>query len=203
MTASRLRAVATAFLLGTATVCGGAMILSAPASAAVRAIVGKPLQEAQSLAAQGNYKAAMAKVNEAAAATGKTAEEDKIIGQMKEYIAIKSGDTSTAAGAKAKFANDYNARNYKAVIEDSEALKKTGASGRRFEADRGPGLLSFRRQAGMPPIYQGQFWRESWGRHAGATIALRRTTRVIPSPSARLWKPWLPIPAKRNIGTTC
>jgi hypothetical protein len=127
MTASRLRAVATAFLLGTATVCGGTMILSAPASAAVRPSVGKPLLDAQSLAAKGDYKAAMAKVNEAESVSGKSAEETRVINAMKQFIAIKSGDTSTAAGAKAKFANDYNARRYKDVIADAEALKKTGA----------------------------------------------------------------------------
>lgn len=127
MTASKLRAVTTAFLLGTATLCGGAMILSAPADAAVRASVGKPLQEAQKLAGEGNYKGAMAKVNEAEAVSGKSAEETKIVNQMKDYLAVKSGDTSTPAGAKAKFANDYNARKYKDVIEDSEALKKHGA----------------------------------------------------------------------------
>ena len=127
MTASRLRAAATAFLLGTATICGGTMILSAPAYAAVRAKVGKPLKEAQSLAAKGDYKAAMAKIREAEEVSGRTAEENKIISQMKQYIAIKSGDTSTAAGAKAKFANDYNARRYKEVIADAEALRKTGA----------------------------------------------------------------------------
>ena len=127
MTASKLRAVTTAFLLGTATLCGGAMILSAPADAAVRASVGKPLQDAQKLAGEGNYKGAMAKVNEAEAVSGKSPEETKIINQMKDYLAVKSGDTSTPAGAKAKFANDYNARKYKEVIEDSEALKKNGA----------------------------------------------------------------------------
>jgi hypothetical protein len=127
MTASRLRAVTTAFLLGTATLCGGAMILSAPADAAVRASVGKPLQEAQKLAGEGNYKGAMAKVNEAEGVSGKSPEETKIINQMKDYLAVKSGDTSTPAGAKAKFANDYNAKKYKDVIDDSEALKKNGA----------------------------------------------------------------------------
>jgi hypothetical protein len=126
MTASKLRAVTTAFLLGTATLCGGAMILSAPAEAAVRASVGKPLQEAQKLAGEGNYKGAMAKVNEAEAVSGKSAEESKIINQMKEYLAVKSGDISTPAGAKAKFANDYNAKKYKDVIDDGEALKKNG-----------------------------------------------------------------------------
>lgn len=124
MTASKLRAVATAFLLGTAMVSGGMLLASMPAEAAVSAKVGKPLQEAQALAAQGNYKAAMAKVNEAEAVANKTAEESKIIAQMKEYIAVKSGDTSTPEGAKAKFATDYNARKYKDVIEDAAALKK-------------------------------------------------------------------------------
>ena len=127
MTASKLRAVTTAFLIGTATVCGAALVLSAPANAAVSAKVGKPLQEAQQLANAGNYKGALAKINEAEAISGKTAEETKIISQMKDFIAIKSGDTSTAAGAKAKFANDYNAKKYKDVIDDGEALKKHGA----------------------------------------------------------------------------
>jgi len=127
MTANKLRAVATAFLLGTATVCGAALILSSPAAAAVSAKVGKPLQEAQQLAAKGDYKAAMAKVNEAEAVSGKTAEETKIINQMKDFIAVKSGDASTPNGAKAKFAHDYNARKYKEVIEDADALKKFNA----------------------------------------------------------------------------
>ena len=124
MTASKLRAVATAFLLGTATVCGASFILSMPADAAVRAAIGKPLQEAQELAAKGDYKAAMAKVNQAEAVSGKTAEESKIVTQMRDYIAIKAGDTSTPVGAQAKFAADYNARKYKDVIADAEALKK-------------------------------------------------------------------------------
>ena len=127
MTASKLRAVTTAFLLSTATVCAAALVLSTPAAAAVSAKVGKPLQEAQKLAAAGNYKGAMAKVNEAEAIPGKSAEETKIIAQMKDFIAVKSGDTSTTAGAKAKFANDYNAKKYKDVIADSEALKSHGA----------------------------------------------------------------------------
>jgi hypothetical protein len=124
MTASKLRAVATAFLLGTAMVCGASLVVSVPAQAAVRAAVGKPLQEAQQLAAKGDYKAAMAKVNEAEAVSNKTAEENKIVTQMKDYVAIKGGDTSTPVGAKAKFAADYNARKYKDVIDDAEALKK-------------------------------------------------------------------------------
>ena len=53
----------------------------------------------------------------------------QIIGKMKDYLSIKSGDTSTPAGAKAKFANDYNARKFKDVIAEITAenveLKKT------------------------------------------------------------------------------
>src|ERR1700744_2090970 len=101
MTASKLHAVATAFLLGTAMVSGGMLIASMPAQAAVSAKVGKPLLEAQQLIAKGDHKAAMTKVNEAEAIPGKTPEENKIIAQMKDAIAVKSGDASTALGAKA------------------------------------------------------------------------------------------------------
>src|ERR1019366_7566236 len=130
MTASKARAVAAAFLLGAATVCGAGMILSIPAEAAsVRPEVGNPLKEAQSLAAAGNYKAAMEKVNQANAVSNKDADEISIIAQMKQYIAVKSGDVSIggAVAAKAKFTNDYNARKYNDVIADGELLKKSGA----------------------------------------------------------------------------
>src|SRR5665213_3249908 len=102
MSVRNLRAVATALLLGTATFSGAALVLSAPAEAALRAAVGKPLLEAETLLNSGNYKAASANMNEAEAVSGKTAEESKVIAQIKEAIAIKSGDTSTAVGAKAK-----------------------------------------------------------------------------------------------------
>ena len=66
----------------------------------------------------------MAKVNEAEAVSGKTPEETNIIGQMKSYIGVKSGDASIggAAGAKAKFANDYAAKKYADVIALDQAL---------------------------------------------------------------------------------
>jgi hypothetical protein len=127
MTVRKLRAIATALLLGTAGVAGVTFLSTAPAAAALRASVGKPLQEAQALLKSGNYKAALAKVNEAEAVPGKTAEETKVIAQFKDAIAVQSGDTSTAIGAKAKFANDYNAHKYRDVIADGEALRKTGA----------------------------------------------------------------------------
>jgi hypothetical protein len=46
---------------------------------------------------------------------------------MKNYVDAKCGDASTAVGAKAKFANDYNAGRYRAAIDDAELLRKFGA----------------------------------------------------------------------------
>ncbi len=129
MTAPKLRAVLTAFLLASAS-AGAAAILATPVQAAeVRAVVGKPLAEAKTLASQKSWKAAMAKVNEAEAVANKTPAENQIIAQMKQYIAVSSGDVSIggAVAAKAKFANDYRARQYRDVIADGEILKKAGA----------------------------------------------------------------------------
>lgn len=130
MPVRKLRAALTAVLLGTATAGAAALVLAAPAQAAtVSAKVGAALKEAQALANAGNYKGAMAKINEAENAPGKTADDNTIINQMKQYIGVKSGDASIggAAGAKAKFANDYNARKYKDVIADAEVLRKYNA----------------------------------------------------------------------------
>ena len=127
MTASKMRAALTAILLGTATMT--AMALPAQAQATVSARVGAALKEAQALAGAGNYKAAMAKINEAENAPGKTSADNAIINQMRNFVAVKSGDTSTPAGAKAKFANDYNARRWKDVIGAADTLRKHNALG--------------------------------------------------------------------------
>ena len=128
MTVRNLRAALTAILLGTATVGVAAFAVVTPAQAAtVSAHVGPLLKEAQALASAGNYKGAMAKLNEAESAQGKTSDDTTVINQMKQYIAVKTGDASTAAGAKAKFANDYNAGKYRDVIADGELLKKFNA----------------------------------------------------------------------------
>jgi hypothetical protein len=124
MTASKLRAAATAILLGTAAVTVTAMAAQA---ATVSPRVGAALKEAQALATAGNYKGAQAKINEAEAVPGKTADDTAVINQFKNFIAIKSGDTSTAAGAKAKFANDYNAGKWRDVIAGGDTLRKFNA----------------------------------------------------------------------------
>ncbi len=125
MIAKKIRAVVTALVLGTAAMAVATM----PADAALRASVGKPLQEAQSLAKSGNFEAAMAKVRQAEGVGGLTAEESATVKRMKEYLAAASqgkvgGDTST--GALAKFNADWNGRRYREVIADEDALRKGG-----------------------------------------------------------------------------
>jgi tetratricopeptide (TPR) repeat protein len=126
MTVRALRAAVAVVFLGAA----AAVVPAVPALAAtVSAHVGTLLQEAQTMATAGNYRGAMAKVNEAEAAGNKTSDDNAVISQMKNFIAVKSGDASIGgvAGAKAKFANDYNAGKYRDVIADGETLKKLNA----------------------------------------------------------------------------
>ncbi len=72
----------------------------------------------------------MAKIREAESVGGLTAEEQKIIAQMRQYIEAKSGGSvgvSDAVGAQAKFDADYRAGRYRAAIDDAELLRKYGA----------------------------------------------------------------------------
>ncbi|HKX65077.1 MAG TPA: hypothetical protein VJM78_07180 [Rhizomicrobium sp.] len=112
-------------------ISAAAMVAFVPAAqaqtATVSAHVGALLQEAQNLAKAGNWKGAAAKVNEAEGQANKTAADTQVINQMRHFIAVSSGDTSTPAGAKAKFATDYNAGRYRDVIAGGEILKKMNA----------------------------------------------------------------------------
>jgi len=124
MTVRNLRAVLTAILLGTATAGVTALALTAPAQAAtVSAKVGPLLKDAQAMIAAKNYAGAKSKLNEAEAAAS-TPDDHTIITQFKNAIAISSADPNTPGGAKAKFAQDYNAGHFKDVIADAEYLKK-------------------------------------------------------------------------------
>lgn len=69
------------------------------AHAAVSAEVGKHLQAAQDLMKKGKYKEAMAKVNDADRAGGKTATDSYTIEGMRASIATSLGDKATAARA--------------------------------------------------------------------------------------------------------
>ena len=123
----KLYSAATAIFLGTSILGNSAMFQSAQA-VTVSAAVGKSMQEAMSLLAAGKYREAMTHAD-AAANSAKTPAEIQAVKQLKDAIAIKSGDASIggALGAKAKFANDYNAGRWRDVIADGEALRKTGA----------------------------------------------------------------------------
>jgi hypothetical protein len=119
-----LRAALTAIFLGTAAAGAFVLAVATPAQAlTVSNKVGPLVKEAQSLAQAKNYKAAMAKLSEAEAVKS-TPDDTTVINQIKQYIAVASADASTPAGAKAKFANDYNAGRYKDVIADGEQLRK-------------------------------------------------------------------------------
>jgi tetratricopeptide (TPR) repeat protein len=118
MNANTFRARVSALFLGAAVLTGGVMAASS-ADAAVRAAVGKPLQEAQSMAAAGNYSGAMAKVNQAASVGGLTAEEGRVVAQMKAYISSKSNQT----GGKGKLSADYRAGRWSSVIADADSMR--------------------------------------------------------------------------------
>jgi len=127
MTARNLRAALTAILLGTAVATLSPLAMAIPAQAAtVSAKVGALLKEAQAMIAAKNYAGAKAKLNEAEAAKS-SPDDQAIINQFKNVIAVSSADPNTPQGAKAKFAQDYNAGHYKDVIADAEYLRKQGA----------------------------------------------------------------------------
>jgi len=123
MTVRKLHVALTTFLLGTATI-GAAMVLAPTAQAAtVSAKVGPLLKEAQAMIAAKNFSGAKAKLNEAEAAAS-TPDDHTIIAQFKSAISISSADPNTPGGAKAKFAQDYNAGKFKDVIADADYLRK-------------------------------------------------------------------------------
>jgi hypothetical protein len=123
-----LKAAGLALLLGGAAIAPGPTAFAPAAQAAtVRPAVGKPLQQAISLANAGKGSAAMAKVHEAEAAGKLTASEQAAISQTKNFIAAKTGAGGGAVGCKAKFATDYNAGRYHDVVgADAACLRKSG-----------------------------------------------------------------------------
>lgn len=126
MTALNLRAAAAALLFGTASIGATAILTTVPAAAlTVSAKVGPLLKEAQAMIQSKNYSGARAKLNEAEAAAS-TSDDRAVINSLKAALAVGSADPNTPNGAKAKFANDYNAGRYKDVIADAEYLRKQG-----------------------------------------------------------------------------
>jgi hypothetical protein len=125
MVSQHFRAIAAALLLTTAGVAAGVIATTTVAEAAARPQVGKLLQQAIDLAKSGSTGAANAKVQQAEAVGGLTSGDQQAIEQVKSFIAAKSGTGAT--GSKAKFAADYNAGRYQAVVgPDADELRKAG-----------------------------------------------------------------------------
>lgn len=122
MIGNSLRGLAVALILGTATVAVASLSTVGVAQAAgVRSSVGKPLQEAISLAKAGKGSAAMAKVRQAESAKNLTGNEKKMIAQTKHYVEVTTGP-------QAKIYADYNAGRYRDVVTtDAELLRRSGA----------------------------------------------------------------------------
>ena len=128
MNPSKLRALAAALLFTTATTAGVTALMTVSAEAAVRPAVGNALNAAEKDAAAGNASAANEKIHEAESVPNLTAAERQMIDAVKNYVAAKTGTGGGAIGARAKFANDYNAGRYSAVVgPDADELRKTGA----------------------------------------------------------------------------
>ena len=139
MSSLNIRNLAAALLLGSVAVAAGVSLVPITAqAAAVRPAIGKPLQQAQALAAAGKYPAAMDAVAQAEAVPNKTAAETQIIGQMRTYIESKSGDPAafekmiangqgSASVARSLIGAHYRARQYAKVIADADVLRRFGA----------------------------------------------------------------------------
>jgi hypothetical protein len=130
MSPKNMRAVAAALFLGTCATVATGVLTATPAEAAIRSSVGRALNAAKESMGAGNCNAAMAHVREAESVGGLSSEEQKIIGQMKSYIASASRGAcgaDTAIGAQAKFSADWRARRYRDVIADGDMLRKAGA----------------------------------------------------------------------------
>ena len=92
----------------------------------VRTEIGEPLNQAMSLIKARDFKAALAKLNQADAFPHKTKSEAEAIAKLRVYIGVETRDPSIggAPAAQAKIASDYNADRYKDVVAAEDMLRK-------------------------------------------------------------------------------
>lgn len=125
MISNNFRAITAALFLSAGTIALSGAAFVTPADAAARPAVGRLLQQAIDDAKAGSTGAANAKVQQAEGVGGLTPGDQAAIAQVRSFIAAKSGGGAT--GSKAKFAVDYNAGRYAAVVgTDAEELRKAG-----------------------------------------------------------------------------
>lgn len=132
MTSSRLGSLMAALLLAAFVAAGVTISAGSAMAATVRPQVGAALNAAIKDASSGNASGANEKIHEAESAPNLTASEQQAIEQTKNYVAAKTGNFSAGGGsataAKAKFAADYNAGRYSAVVgPDVELLRRYDA----------------------------------------------------------------------------
>ena len=125
--ASRVRLSLAGLLTGVALsgvpIAGLLLPRLALAQEALRPVVGKPLQKAQALASQKQFPEAMAQVNIAEAAKGKTANENFVIAEMRASIAQQSGDFKAAIAA-----DDALLRSGQVAVPEQQKLLMAEAS---------------------------------------------------------------------------
>ncbi len=172
MSSLNVRNLAAALLLGSASVAASVAFIPSTAQAAgVRPAIGKPLQQAQALAAAGKYQAALDAVTQAEAVPNKTAAEspqDHLV-QMRNYIESKSGRSrrryekmiangqkAAASVARSLIGAHYRARQYaKASLPTPMCCAVSAGWTARVK-------LSSRRPISSLAIAQGQCGSASW-----------------------------------------
>jgi hypothetical protein len=130
MIVTKLRAAATALLLGMAVVSAGGILTATQAEAAgVRPAVGNPLNDAMKATRAGNYSAAQNSLRQAEGVSALTETEKATIAATRKWVESQAGGAivSSAIGAQAKFDSDYRGRKYRDVIADEDLLRKYGA----------------------------------------------------------------------------
>lgn len=139
--------LAAATTLSPAALSVGAFGVSSALAAeqALGVAVGKPLQEAQALANAGKYQAALKKVKEANAVSGKAAYESFVVDDFLLFLNVKLQDYAAAAAAgeaalatgevdakerpqrlKALAQINYSAKNYGKTVAYAQAFQKEG-----------------------------------------------------------------------------
>ncbi|MGD0189901.1 MAG: tetratricopeptide repeat protein [Rhizomicrobium sp.] len=125
MLSNSMRAAAAVLLLTTAGVGATVVATTVSAEAAARPQVGNLLNQAISLAKEGNINAAEEKLRAAEGVGGLTAGDNQAIAQVRSYVEAKN-----STGPLTKFADDYTAGRYGAVVgQDADELRKSGHYG--------------------------------------------------------------------------
>ncbi|MCE9650471.1 MAG: hypothetical protein K8R18_12690 [Parvibaculum sp.] len=177
------------------------------AQKAVRPALGRPLKEAQALAKSGDYRAALAKVKEANAVSGKSAYENFVVddfllfinAKLKDYAAAaRAGEAALATGEvdvkdrpqrlKTLVQLNYTAKSYSAVIAFAKQYQQEAG----YDADL------------QMLVTQAYYLQSDYDNAEAAAKALVATTRTAGrKPDESLLQLWLSASFKKddNVGS--